>query len=60
ESALKMDQIVELHICRNRDLPLRSQVVWIRSGEYGLSFMLDTPEAFSNISYIMNNELTLI
>ena len=55
-SQLKIDQIVELHICRNRDLPLRSQVVWIKTGEYGLSFLLDSPEAFSNISFIMNNE----
>jgi len=57
ESALRLDQIVELHICRTKDLPLRCQVVWVRAKEFGLSFMLDTPESFNNISYIMNNEI---
>jgi hypothetical protein len=54
---LQMDQVVELHICRTRDLSLKSQVVWENSGEYGLSFLLDSPEDFNNISFIMNNEL---
>ena len=54
---LSLDQIIELHICRDRDLALRSQVVWIRNSEYGLSFMLDTPESFKTISFIINNEI---
>jgi hypothetical protein len=54
---MSIDQIIELHICRNRDLTLRSQVVWIKKSEYGLSFMLDTPESFNTISFIINNEI---
>jgi len=54
---LKMNEVVDLHVCRTRDFLLRSLVVWENAGEYGLSFLLDTPESFSNISFIMNNEL---
>jgi hypothetical protein len=52
---LTVHQILDVHICRNRDLKLRSQVVWIKGNEYGLSFMLDTEESFKAISFIMNN-----
>lgn len=54
--SLSVNQILNLHICRNRDLELRSQVVWIKGKEYGLSFMLDTEESFNAISFIMNNK----
>jgi hypothetical protein len=57
DASLVMDQLVDLHICRSRDLSLKSQVVWIEGNEYGLSFLLDTPESFNTISFIMNNEL---
>ena len=53
-----MGQEIELHVCRSKDLPLKAQVVWIKGQEYGVSFLLDTTEAFANISYIMNNEIT--
>jgi hypothetical protein len=55
---LKMGQEIELHVCRSRDLPLKAQVVWIKGQEYGVSFLLDTTEAFANISYIINNEIS--
>lgn len=54
---LNKGQEIELHICRNKDLPLRAQVVWINEKEYGVSFLLDTVESFDNISYIINNEI---
>jgi hypothetical protein len=56
DMTLAVDQILDLHICRNRDLELKSQVVWIKGREYGLSFMLDTEESFSAISFIMNTK----
>jgi hypothetical protein len=52
---LNKGQEIELHICRNKDIPLRAQVVWIKDKEYGVSFLLDTAESFNNISYIINN-----
>lgn len=54
---LKINEIVELHICRAKDMSLKSLVVWGKNTEYGLSFLLDTPEEFSTISFIINNEL---
>lgn len=53
---LQLNEMVVLHVCRAKDLSLKSQVVWEKCGEYGLSFLLDTPEDFSAISFIMNNE----
>ena len=53
---LQLNEVVVLHVCRAKDLSLKSQVVWEKCGEYGLSFLLDTPEDFNAISFIMNNE----
>ena len=35
---LQMNEVVVLHVCRAKDLSLKSQVVWEKCGEYGLSF----------------------
>lgn len=52
---LRQGERVELHICRNVDLAMNAEVVWVREDECGLSFILDTSESFQTISFIMNN-----
>jgi hypothetical protein len=53
--AIETDDIITVHICNNRGVELDGKVVWKKSNSYGLLFLLETPEAFDNISYLINN-----
>lgn len=55
EHPIRVDETIVLHLCRDRDVPLDSKVVWKEGDEYGLLFLLDSIESFENISYIINN-----
>ncbi|HRX16252.1 MAG TPA: PilZ domain-containing protein [Spirochaetota bacterium] len=55
EFPLKNDDQITLHVCLGKDIELKSSVVWKKNDLYGLLFELETPEAFDNISYLINN-----
>lgn len=55
ESPLTANDIIMLHFPMPREINIKSQIVWEKTTEYGLLFVLDTSEDFENISYIMNN-----
>ncbi len=52
---LKEKETIVLHLCKGGDITLSARVVWRQNNKYGLVFLLDTPEEFEHISYVMNN-----
>jgi hypothetical protein len=53
--SLEKKAVVFLHIKADKNIILKSEVVWKLENQYGLRFNLDTSDDFENISYIMNN-----
>lgn len=50
-------QVIYIHIRGKKDIILKAKVAWKLDTQYGLSFLLETSQDFTNISYIVNYEL---
>lgn len=56
EAPLVNGEMIYLHILRDKDVTIKSEVVWKKENVYGVLFHLNTSEDLANISYILNTE----
>jgi hypothetical protein len=56
EAPLVNGEMIFLHILREKDVTIKSEVVWKKENIYGVLFHLNTSEDLSNLSYILNTE----